>query len=569
MLKITPFTKYVVILNFAVPAILLTWDALRGQLGANPVNFAIRTTGLLALLCLVLSLAVTPVMRLAGWNWLGQFRRTAGLYAFFHTAAHFLLFFLLDRAANLRDTVSEIVLRPYLMIGSVGLLIMIPLAVTSTNNMIRRIGTKRWKWLHRSAYIAACSGALHYYLLVKADTTWPIIFAAVIGVLLTYRVVDHYLAVLGEARRYRLGKPTRAAQTGPVRSWSGQMRVAKIFQETPEVRTFRLVMPDAARLPFEHQAGQYLNLTLPIEGRKIRRSYTIASSPTRSGLIELSIKREANGLASRYLHDQVREGDLLEVTAPAGKFTFNGKESQEIVMIAGGVGITPLMAKIRYLTDLGWPGQIRLIFSIKTAEDYIFRSELEELQRRHSNLRVTVTATRESDPTWQGERGRISPALLLRAAPHLSASRVHLCGPTEMAQPVIEMLMELGVPEDQIKFESFASPSRKQNSADAPEPLSAPTKKEAAPSEEATLEFARSGKSIGQLRGQTVLDLAESHGIEIPYECRAGVCGQCKVSLLRGRVAMDSDDALTAEERSQGLILCCQARCLDDVLVDA
>ncbi len=332
MLKITPFTKYLVILNCGVPGILLGWDALQGQLGANPVNFAIRTTGLLALSFLVLSLAVTPVMQLAGWNWLGQFRRVAGLYAFFHTAVHFLLFFLLDRGANMTDTVSEIVLRPYLMVGTAGLLMMVPLAVTSTNNMIRRLGTKRWKLLHRTAYVAASAGTLHYYLLVKADTTWPIIFVSALGLLLGYRVAGHYLGLWADARRFRLGKP---APTGPVRSWSGQLRVAKIFVETPEVRTFRLVMSDSPRLPFEHQPGQYLNLTLEIDGRKVRRSYTIASSPTRIGYCELTIKREEHGLASRHFHDRIREGDLLEVTAPAGKFTFNGNEAQEIVMIAG------------------------------------------------------------------------------------------------------------------------------------------------------------------------------------------------------------------------------------------
>ncbi|MBX9787829.1 MAG: ferric reductase-like transmembrane domain-containing protein [Pirellulales bacterium] len=566
MLKITPFTKYLVILNFGVPAILLGWDALQGHLGANPVNFAIRTTGLLALICLMLSLVVTPVMRLAGWNWLGQFRRVAGLYAFFHTAVHFLLFFLLDRAANISDTVSEIVSRPYLMVGMVGLLIMIPLAVTSTNYMIRRLGTKRWKLLHRTAYIAACAGVLHYYLLVKADTTWPIIFAAALGVLLTYRVVGHYLALWADARRFRLGKPV---PTGPVRSWSGQLRVAKIFVETPEVRTFRLMMPDSPRLPFEHQPGQYLNLTLNIDGRKVRRSYTIASSPTHIGYCELTIKREENGLASRHFHDWIREGDLLEITAPAGRFTFTGKESQEIVMIAGGVGITPLMAKIRYLTDLAWPGQIRLIFSVKTAEDFIFRDELEALQQRFTNLRVTVTATREADPNWQGERGRISPALLQRVAPNLAASRVHLCGPTEMTKPIIEMLRQLGVPEDHIKFESFASPSRNQNSATAHEPPAESAVPVVAPSEDATLEFSRSGRSVGDLHGQTILEIAEEAGIEIPYECRAGVCGQCKTRLLRGNVVMDAEDALDSKDRSQGLILSCQARCVNDVLIDA
>jgi ferredoxin-NADP reductase len=225
------------------------------------------------------------------------------------------------------------------------------------------------------------------------------------------------------------------------------------------------------------------------------------------------------------------------------------------------------MAKIRYLTDLAWPGQIRLIFSVKTAEDFIFRDELEALQQRFANLRVTVTATREADPNWRGERGRISPELLERVAPNLTASRVHLCGPTEMTKPIIEMLRQLGVPEDHIKFESFASPSRNHNSAAEPPSVSAATF--IAPSEDATLEFSRSGRSVGDLHGQTILEIAEEEGIEIPYECRAGVCGQCKTRLLRGNVVMDAEDALDSKDRSQGLILSCQARCVDDVFVDA
>ena len=568
MLKITPFTKYLVILNCGVPGILLGWDAWQGHLGANPVNFAIRTTGLLSLLFLVLSLSVTPVMRLAGWNWLGQFRRIAGLYAFFHAAAHFLLFFLLDRAANVTDTILEVALRPYLLVGMVGLLIMVPLAVTSTNSMIRRLGTKRWKWLHRTAYVAAGAGVLHYYLLVKADTTWPIVFALVSAVLLAYRGLDHYFTLWADARRLRLGNLSNAAPaTGRARSWSGQLRVAKIFLETPEVRTFRLVLPDSAHLPFEHLPGQFLNLTLEIDGRKVRRSYTIASSPTQTGYCELTVKREEQGLASRHLHDRIREGHLLDVTAPAGKFTFTGEESQEIVMIAGGVGITPLMAKLRYLTDRAWQGQIRLLFSVKTARDFIFRDELHALQQRFANLHVTVTATRETDPAWQGERGRISPELLRRVIPNLDTSRVHLCGPTEMTSPVIEMLQQLGMSDEMIKSESFASPSRKHNTATAP--LAESTRKTLVPSEAATLEFARSSRTVNDLQGRTILEVAETAGIELPYECRAGVCGQCKVRLLGGNVVMDNDDALETEDRAQGLILCCQARCVDSVLIDA
>ena len=119
-----------------------------------------------------------------------------------------------------------------------------------------------------------------------------------------------------------------------------------------------------------------------VDGKKVNRSYTIASSPTRVGYCELTVKREERGVSSRHLHDAVREGSLLDVSAPAGRFTFTGAEAESIVMIAGGVGITPLMAKIRYLTDLGWPGEIHLVFAVKTEDDIIFRDELDYLRRR-------------------------------------------------------------------------------------------------------------------------------------------------------------------------------------------
>ena len=139
-MKIDRFTKSIVVLNGAVPVLLLTWDALTDELGANPVNFAIRTTGILALIFIILTLAVTPVSRIMGWSWLGQFRRVLGLYAFFHASLHFLIFFWFDRQGSIASTFSEITMRTYLWVGIIGLVLMAPLAVTSTNRMIKRLG---------------------------------------------------------------------------------------------------------------------------------------------------------------------------------------------------------------------------------------------------------------------------------------------------------------------------------------------------------------------------------------------------------------------------------------------
>ena len=183
------FAKLLVLVNCAVPATLLGWDAWHHKLGANPVNFAILTTGLMALVFLILTLAVTPLRKITGLNWLISFRRMLGLYAFFYAGAHFLIFFSLDRGFSVSSTLHEIIKRKYLWLGITGLLVMVPLAVTSTNGMIKRLGGKRWRTLHRLAYVAAVAGVIHYYMQVKADVRQPLVFAAVLAILLGYRLM--------------------------------------------------------------------------------------------------------------------------------------------------------------------------------------------------------------------------------------------------------------------------------------------------------------------------------------------------------------------------------------------
>ena len=186
------FARLLVLVNGAVPATLLAWDAWHHNLGANPVNFAILTTGMLALIFLMLTLAVTPLRKITGLNWIIFSRRTLGLYAFFYASLHFLIFFSLDRSFSVSGTLSEMVKRKYLFVGITGLLVMVPLAVTSTNAMIKRLGGKRWRALHRLAYVAAAAGVIHYYMQVKADVRQPLVFAAVLAILFGYRLMDYW-----------------------------------------------------------------------------------------------------------------------------------------------------------------------------------------------------------------------------------------------------------------------------------------------------------------------------------------------------------------------------------------
>ncbi|MGB7923515.1 MAG: protein-methionine-sulfoxide reductase heme-binding subunit MsrQ [Pyrinomonadaceae bacterium] len=188
-MKDTRFSKAVLFINSLVPLALLGWDAYHHRLGANPIEFATRTTGMLTLIFLLLSLAVTPARKLTGWNWLGKFRRMVGLYAFFYGFLHLLTYIWFDRFFNLKSTVQDVIARPFIAVGMATFLIMLPLAVTSTNKMVKRLGGKRWNRLHKTVYLAGIGGVLHYFLLVKSDTRLPLTFAAVLAFLLCYRLV--------------------------------------------------------------------------------------------------------------------------------------------------------------------------------------------------------------------------------------------------------------------------------------------------------------------------------------------------------------------------------------------
>jgi sulfoxide reductase heme-binding subunit YedZ len=182
------FNKLVVFINSLVPLALLAWDAFRRQLGANPTEFAIRTTGFLALIFLLITLSVTPLRKLTKRSDLVKYRRMLGLFAFFYGALHLSIYFAVDRNLSLTSAAADIVQRPFIAFGMTAFFLLIPLAATSTNGMIKRLGGKRWQQLHKLTYVCAVAGVIHYYLIVKSDILMPLAFAAILVSLLGYRV---------------------------------------------------------------------------------------------------------------------------------------------------------------------------------------------------------------------------------------------------------------------------------------------------------------------------------------------------------------------------------------------
>ena len=188
-MKDTRFLKLLLFTNALVPLALLLWDVYHKRVGANPLEFVTRTTGMLTLVFLLLTLAVTPARKITGLNWLVKLRRMLGLFAFFYGFLHLLTYIWFDRYFNLKSIPRDIVSRPFIAIGMTAFFLMIPLAVTSTARMVKRLGGKRWNRLHQLIYLAGMAGALHYWLLVKSDTRLPLTFAFVLSLLLAHRLL--------------------------------------------------------------------------------------------------------------------------------------------------------------------------------------------------------------------------------------------------------------------------------------------------------------------------------------------------------------------------------------------
>lgn len=186
------FPKTVIFVNSLIPLVLLLWDLYHKRVGPNPLEFATRTTGMLTLVFLSLTVAVTPLRKIFGINSLVKVRRMLGLFAFFYGALHLLTYVWFDRFFNLISVVQDVAKRPFILAGMVAFVLMVPLAITSTNKMVKRLGGKRWAALHRLVYLSAIAGVVHFWMLVKSDIRLPLTFAFILLFLLGYRLLAKY-----------------------------------------------------------------------------------------------------------------------------------------------------------------------------------------------------------------------------------------------------------------------------------------------------------------------------------------------------------------------------------------
>lgn len=202
------WVKAGIFLAALVPLGAIVAAAASGELGANPVEALLHHFGEWSLRLMLATLAITPLRRLTGWSQAVRLRRMLGLFAFFYAALHLATYVVLDRSLLVEEVIEDLTERPYIMVGFAAFVLLVPLAATSTNAMVRRLGGRRWRLLHRLAYFAAAAGVVHFWWLVKADVREPLIHAAILALLLALRlppVVPFLRSLPARLRRARPG----------------------------------------------------------------------------------------------------------------------------------------------------------------------------------------------------------------------------------------------------------------------------------------------------------------------------------------------------------------------------
>jgi ferredoxin-NADP reductase len=247
----------------------------------------------------------------------------------------------------------------------------------------------------------------------------------------------------------------------------------------------------------------------------------------------------------------------VEANGAFGQFYFDESKHENVVLLAAGSGITPMIAMLRYIDDLCLETTVTLLYCVRTRDDIMFQLELEELRTRlkHFHYHVLLSQPRKD---WSGPRGHVSREFIENTVENLASPDFFLCGPPPFMEASRGILTGLGVKPDRIRQESFGGSVPK---GVQPDSVVAETG--------AAVEFVRSGKTCIVRSGQTLLDSAEEHGIGVPSSCRQGQCGTCKTKLLGGNVRMDAEEGLDSESRAQGFVLMCVGHADGDVKLDA
>jgi ferredoxin-NADP reductase len=333
-----------------------------------------------------------------------------------------------------------------------------------------------------------------------------------------------------------------------------RLRVIRIIDETPTAKTFRLVRVDGELPPF--RAGQYVNLHVDFQGVRTSRPFSISSPPGREYL-DLTARGVAGGFVSPYLLQNIRVGDSLDSSGPAGSFYHEPLiDGADLAFLAGGSGITPFMSIIRQQAEKGWPLRIALFFGSRNPRDVIFGEELTALAKSTPRFSYCLVLS-DAPKSWKGKRGFLDAALLRKELGDVVDKTFYLCGPNAMYDFCLPELVKLGVPPHKIKRELYGPPANPAAAPGWPADVSPKT----------VFEVKLNDRTLPAPAGEPLINSLERHGVVVPSLCRSGECSACRTRLLEGKVYMPPGTGLRQVDAQFGFIHACVAFPLSDLTI--
>ncbi len=413
--------------------------------------------------------------------------------------------------------------------------------------------------------------------------------ATLAGLLLLWlflEIVRSCLRIVGQGRQQRVAVEAMRAQLQETKQrcheaeiaasgWNGirKFSVAKKIRQCDDVHAFYLKPHDGRELP-AFKPGQYLTFQLDLPGRDkpLIRCYSLSDSPHQKEYYRVTIKKEKSppdkpdvppGAGSGYFTDVVKEGDILNVKAPTGHFSLDMTKMNPVVLLAGGVGITPMLCMANAIAASGSKREAYFFFGVRSRQDHIHKEELEKLAAENENIHLHIVYSKASAQDVKGRdyqhEGRVSIELLKEVLPS-NNFEYYLCGSGPFMKSLTDGLEAWGVPESVVHFEAFGPASVKKKAA-------VPTPEQTTHLQKVMITFARSNKSVRwEPAAENILTFAETLGIKIDSGCRAGGCGSCNVAVKSGEVDyLKQPDAVP----DAGTCLTCVCRPKNDLVLDA
>lgn len=347
------------------------------------------------------------------------------------------------------------------------------------------------------------------------------------------------------------------------------LKVKEIVQETKDA--ISIVFEQPAEGKINYKSGQFLTLIINVNGKEVRRAYSLCSSPFVDEHLAVSIKRVDNGLMSNWLPDNLKAGDKVKIMEPMGQFTteYDKSNKRHLVLFAGGSGITPMLSIIKSILTQEPESILTLIYCNRNIDSIIFKDELTRLETKHEGRLHLIHILDEAPMNWQGYSGLLNHEMLQKLFERIPDWGIEkttylMCGPEGMMKNAESLLAEHHIPKDKVFKESFV-----QGTIDKEKKEEAIASASGNTAHEVTIRYDGQEYKIVVQPDKAILETALDAGIDLPYSCQSGLCTACRGKALSGKVKLDEEEGLSQSEKEEGYVLTCVGHPLtDDVVIE-